>query len=168
MLEGLRDVQRQLFQWRMDFFKAHFFSMFCGHDLPASNWITLGLDDSHIFDTLPYNVTQNFEEVMMLASTKKILDPNQHEHFYFSNDECASFKAFRRFEQQEEEDVADPDREEEEGGECGCEEATEEEKWEQQLNGMAMQWAMMSAVNLMQRALLEDDDIQNVSSKMFS
>ena len=133
------------------------------HDLSASNWITLGLDDSHTYDTLPYNVTQDFDTVMRLASSKKVLDPNQHEHYYFKNDECVSNKAFRKFEQEKEDD--DEEEKEDEDEE---EEATEEEKWEHQKKGMEMQWAMMAAVNRMQRAFFaEDNGMQNVSLKVF-
>ena len=139
----MRDVQRQLFQWRMDFFKAHFFSMFCGHDLPASNWITLGLDDSHIFDTLPYNVTQNFEEVMMLASTKKILDPNQDELFFFSNNECASGLARRKFEWEKDDCGVEY---------CGC-------------SSTRCPWCRLCTSG--RGALRENDDIENVSGKCF-
>ena len=137
------------------------YSRFLDHDLPDSNWITLGLDDSHLFDTLPFNVTQDFETVMRLASSKKVLDPNQHEHYYFKNDECVSYKAFRKFEQEEE-----GNDEEEQEDEDEEEEATEEEKWEHEKKGMEMEWAMMAFVNRMQRAFqAEEDGMQNVSSR---
>ena len=160
----MRDVQRQLFQWRMDFFKAHFFSMFCGHDLPASNWITLGLDDSHTLDTVPFQITQNFDEVLKLASTRRVLDPNQYEHFYFKNNEWLSFRASFRFERdQEEEDDKDEDGKVEEIEEsaacdCGCQTACEEEQWENQTKRMEMEWEMMAIVNNMQMAFLGNDD----------
>ena len=134
------------------------YSRFLDHDLPASNWITLGLDDSHLFDTLPFNVTQDFETVMRLASSKKVLDPNQHEHFYFKNDECASERAIRKFEEVEGE--GDDKEEEEEPCDCGCEEATEEEKWEEKVQGMEMQWTMMAVFNQMQSAFEAEDDMQ--------
>lgn len=95
----------------------------------------------------------------MLASSKKILDPNEHEHFYFKNDECASDKAWRKFEQEEAGD------DEEEPCDCGCQEATEEEEWEHQRQGMEMQWAVMAVVNRMQRAFFAEDEVQNVSGK---
>ena len=87
----------------------------------------MGLDDSHKFDTLPYNVTQDFDTVMRLATSKKVLDPNQHEHFYFKNDESVSNKACRKFGQEKEEKEEDKDKEDE---------ATEEEKWEHQKKEM--------------------------------
>ena len=163
----MRDVQRQLFQWRMDFFKAHFFSMFCGHDLPASNWITLGLDDSHTLDTVPFQITQNFDEVLKLASTRRVLDPNQYEHFYFKNNEWLSFRASFRFERDQEEEEEDDDGEvgnkveeieESAACDCGCQTACEEEQWENQTKRMEMEWEMMAIVNNMQMAFLGNDD----------
>ena len=63
MLEGMRDVQRQVYQWRKDFFESHFYNIVDRSALPwvKTNWITYGGDDSHFLDTIPYNVTQNFE-----------------------------------------------------------------------------------------------------------
>ena len=130
------------------------YSRYLDHDLPASNWITLGLDDSHK-DTPRYNVTQDFGTVMRLASSKKVLDPNQHEHYYFKNDECVSYKAFRKFEQEKE----DNDEEEQED-EDEEEEATEEEKWEEKVQGMEMQWAMMAVFNQMQSDFEAEDEMQ--------
>ena len=49
---------RKLYQWRKDFFFKYFKSKFFDHDLPASNWITLGLDDAHTRDVVPYQVNQ--------------------------------------------------------------------------------------------------------------
>ena len=99
----------------------------------------------------------------MLAISKKILDPNKHEHFYFQNAECVSHKAWRRFEHEEAGETG------EEGPcDCGCLEASEEEEWEHQVQGMEMQWAMMAVVNRMQRAFFAEDDMQNVSgNKIF-
>ena len=50
---------RKLYQWRKDFFFKYFKSKFFDHDLPASNWITLGLDDAHTRDVVPYQVNQD-------------------------------------------------------------------------------------------------------------
>ena len=159
VVEDMKDAQRQLYQWRMEFFHENFKSLFFDPDQEAPNWITLGLDDSHTLDTVPFQITQNFDEVLKLASTRRVLDPNQYEHFYFKNDECASIKASRMFGQEEAEDVK------EEPCGCGCQEATEEEKWEYQRQGMEMQWAMMAVVNRMQMAFFAEDDMQNVSGK---
>ena len=49
--------------------------------LPTYNWITYGHDDSHAFATVPYQIACNFEKVMKLAASKKILDPSKHELF---------------------------------------------------------------------------------------
>ena len=93
----MKDAQRQLYQWRMDFFHENFKSLFFNPDQEAPNWITLGLDDSHTLDTVPFQITQNFEEVLKLASTKKVLDPTQYERFYFKNDDTLSYEARSKF-----------------------------------------------------------------------
>ena len=64
MVESLRDAQRKLYQWREEFFHDKFKSKYFDPDLPLSNWITLGLDDAHAYYTVPYQITQNFNEVM--------------------------------------------------------------------------------------------------------
>ena len=97
VVEDMKDAQRQLYQWRMEFFHENFKSLFFDPDQEAPNWITLGLDDSHTLDTVPFQITQNFEEVLKLASTKKVLDPNQYERFYFKNDQTLSFEAMVKF-----------------------------------------------------------------------
>ena len=148
MVESLRDAQRKLYQWREEFFHDKFKSKYFDPDLPVSNWITLGLDDAHAYYTVPYQITQNFNEVMMLAASKKVLDPNQYEHFYFASDEMASFLASRKFEGDIDED-AEEDLEEVEESlrcDCGCENDTEEEKWEKKVAGMAMEWHFMAMI----------------------
>ena len=67
--------------------------MYFGADKKDANWITLGCDDTHQMDTVPYQITWNFEEVLKLASTKKVLDPTQYERFYFEDNEELSRKA---------------------------------------------------------------------------
>ena len=93
----MKEAQKQLYQWRQEFFHKNFKSVFFGDDKKAANWITFGFDDSHILDTVPYQITQNFEEVLKLASTKKLLDPNQYERFYFKNDQTLSYEAMVKF-----------------------------------------------------------------------
>ena len=132
----MRDAQRKLYQWRKEFFHDKFKSKYFNPDLPVSNWITLGLDDDHAYNVVPYQITRNFNEVMKLAASKKVLDPNQYEHFYFASDEMASFLASRKFEGDFDED-AEEDLEE---VNCGCENDTEEEKWKKEVAGMAMLW----------------------------
>jgi len=136
VVESMRDAQRKLYQWRKEFFHDKFKSKYFNPDLPVSNWITLGLDDDHAYNVVPYQITRNFNEVMKLAASKKVLDPNQYEHFYFASDEMASFLASRKFEGDFDED-AEEDLEE---VNCGCENDTEEEKWKKEVAGMAMLW----------------------------
>jgi len=145
VVESLRDGQRKLYQWREEFFHDKFKSKYFDSDLPDSNWITLGFDDTHGFDTVPYQITRHFAEVMMLAASRKVLDPNQYEHFYFASDEIASFLASRKFGEGDwkfGEDTEEDVEEDEESlrCECGCENATEEEKWEKKVAGMQMEW----------------------------
>ena len=153
MVESIRDAQRKLYQWREEFFHDNFKSKYFDPDLPVSNWITLGLDDAHGHDTVPFQITRNFDEVMRLAASRKVLDPNQYEHFYFASDEIASFLASRKFEGDTEENVeGDTEEDVEESEEsfrcdCGCENDTEEEKWEKKVAGMAMEWHFMAMIN---------------------
>jgi len=150
-LEDFKDYQcprggpllRKLYQWRKDFFFKYFKSKFFDHDLPASNWITLGLDDAHTRDVVPYQITRNFKEVMRLAASSFQLDPNQYEHFYFDHDEKASYLASMRFEGDGEGDEV----EEFPSCDCGCENATEEEKWKKKVQGMSMEWHFMAMCN---------------------
>ena len=74
VVEDMKDAQRQLYQWRMEFFHENFKSLFFNPDQEAPNWITLGLDDSHPLDTVPFQITQNFDEVLKLASTRRPRD----------------------------------------------------------------------------------------------
>ena len=164
VVADMKDAQRQLYQWRMEFFHENFKSLFFNPDQEAPNWITLGLDDSHTLDTVPFQITQNFDEVLKLASTRRVLDPNQYEHFYFKNNEWLSFRASFRFErdQEEEEDEDEVGKveeiEESAACDCGCQTACEEEQWENQTKRMEMEWEMMAIVNNMQMAFLGNDD----------
>ena len=83
---------------------------------------------------------------MRLAASKKALDPNQYEHFYFESNEKASHLASMKFggdedEECEVEDEAFP------RCDCGCENATEEEKWKKKVQGMEMEWHFMAKIN---------------------
>ena len=89
----MKEAQKQLYKWREEFFHKNFKSTYFGADKKDANWITLGADDTHQMDTVPYQITQNFDEVLKLASTKKILDPTQYERFYFEDNEELSRKA---------------------------------------------------------------------------
>ena len=165
VVEDMKDAQRQLYQWRMEFFHENFKSLFFNPDQEAPNWITLGLDDSHTLDTVPFQITQNFDEVLKLASTRRVLDPNQYEHFYFKNNEWLSFRASFRFERDQDEEEEDghevgnkEEIEESAACDCGCQTACEEEQWENQAKRMEMEWEMMAIVNNMQMAFLGNDE----------
>ena len=87
-------------------------------------------------------ITRNFKEVMRLAASKKSLDPNQYEHFYFKSNEKASYLASMRFEGDKEDEVKEFP-----SCDCGCENATEEEKWKKKVEGMSMEWHFMAKIN---------------------
>jgi len=76
--------QFDLYRWREDFFHNSF---------PEEEWFTDGADDSHAFDTVPYQITKNFQHVVALACSPR----NKLERVYFSNDEIASDKARKLF-----------------------------------------------------------------------
>ena len=80
---------------------------------------------------------------MRLAASSFQLDPNQYEHFYFDHDEKASYLASMRFEGDGEGDEV----EEFPSCDCGCENATEEEKWKKKVQGMSMEWHFMAMCN---------------------
>merc|ERR1712200_242588 len=70
---------------------------------PISTWTTDGFDDNHCLDTIPMQITLNFDEVMKLASTKRDLD-QEHERFFFAHDENLSYVAEHKFGEQYDED----------------------------------------------------------------
>jgi len=72
--------QFDLYSWREEFFHSSF---------PEECWFTDGGDDSHEFDTVPYQITKNFEHVVGLACSPKDI----HEKIYFKSDEIASARA---------------------------------------------------------------------------
>ena len=69
--------QFALYSWREDFFHSSF---------PMEWWFT---DGSHEFDTVPYQVTRNFDKVVDLACSPR----NIQDKVYFKSDEAASAKA---------------------------------------------------------------------------
>jgi len=115
LVEDIEDAQKKLFSWRMDFFLDKFKSTYM-EDL-VSTWTTDGFDDNHCLDTIPMQITLNFDEVMKLASTNKDIDP-EHERFFFAHDENLSYVAEQKFGEQsdDEEDEDEEDEEEEVGG----------------------------------------------------
>ena len=72
--------QFALYSWREDFFHSSF---------PEEWWFTDGGDDSHNHDTVPYQVTRNFDKVVDLACSPR----NIQDKVYFKSDEAASAKA---------------------------------------------------------------------------
>jgi len=88
------DLQRKLYNWRTDFFLDKFKSTYLGDDI--STWITDGFDDSHFIDTIPFQITCNFDGVLNLAATNRMFDCEE-DRYYFSHDEDASFMADKKF-----------------------------------------------------------------------
>jgi len=88
------DLQRKLFNWRTDFFLDKFKSTYLGDDI--STWITDGFDDSHFIDTIPFQITCNFDTVMSLAATNRMFDCEE-DRYYFSHNEDVSFMADKNF-----------------------------------------------------------------------
>jgi len=76
--------QFELYRWREDFFHSSF---------PEEGWFTDGADDSHAFDTVPFQITKNFQHVVALACSPR----NMQERVYFQNDEIASDRARKLF-----------------------------------------------------------------------
>merc|ERR1719219_2006649 len=73
-----------LYRWRVDYFHSQF-GHYGDEDLC---WYTFGADDSHCFDTVPYQVTRNFDEVLALACSPR---PTSRQIF-FENDEILSYR----------------------------------------------------------------------------
>jgi len=111
LVEDIEDAQRKLYNWRMDFFLDKFKSTYM--EDPISTWTTDGFDDNHCLDTIPMQITLNFDEVMKLASTNKTIDP-EHERFFFAHDENLSYVAEQKFGEQSD-DEGDEEEDDEEG-----------------------------------------------------
>jgi len=73
--------QFDLYKWREDFFHSSF---------PGRCWFTDGGDDKHSFDTVPYQITKNFQKVLDLACSNRNCELDR---VYFENDEIASARA---------------------------------------------------------------------------
>jgi len=95
------DLQRKLYNWRTDFFLDKFKSTYLGDDI--STWITDGFDDNHFIDTIPFQITRNFDAVMNLAATNRIFDCEE-DRYYFSHNENVSFMADTNFSDMVDED----------------------------------------------------------------
>jgi len=113
LVEDIEGAQRKLYNWRMDFFLDKFKSTYM--EDPITTWTTDGFDDNHCLDTIPMQITLNFDEVMKLASTNKTIDP-EHERFFFAHDENLSYVAEQKFGEQSD-DEGDEEEDEEEGEE---------------------------------------------------
>jgi hypothetical protein len=94
VMESIEEEQRTLYNWRMDFFLDKFKSIHLGDD--TSTWMTDGFDDNHCLDTIPMQITQNFDEVMSFAATNKNINADT-ERFFFAHDENVSYMAEQRF-----------------------------------------------------------------------
>jgi len=107
----LAKEQFALYSWRKSFFDSNFGKF---GDEDGWGWYTDGADDSHGFDTIPLNITKNFDSVVELAVLSKRPDWNRMEHIqwgcpaifpdrfasdqvYFRNDEDESSKAEELF-----------------------------------------------------------------------
>merc|ERR1719470_557807 len=66
-----------LYSWRERFFQHHF---------PISCWYTDGADDSHDLDTVPFQVTTNFDCLMAMAAGMRY-SKDKGEKIYLENDE---------------------------------------------------------------------------------
>ena len=73
--------QFELYSWREEFFHSQF---------PEETWFTDGADDSHDFDTVPFQITARWDSVVALASSSK--RPTE-KTIYFENDESKSGRA---------------------------------------------------------------------------
>ena len=76
--------QFKLYRWREDFFHEQF---------PDGSWFTSGSDDSHSFDTVPFQITQHFESVVALSTSQRSSDVE----IYFENDYFESVRARHLF-----------------------------------------------------------------------
>lgn len=76
--------QFKLYSWREDFFHEQF---------TDGSWFTSGADDSHSFDTVPFQITQHFESVVALSASQRGSDVK----IFFENDECQAARARNLF-----------------------------------------------------------------------
>ena len=87
----------KLYRWRYDFFYRQF------GPYMDNNWYTDGGDDAHGFDTVPYQITSNFDEVMVSSCLRKRRTGQRTcqccscDRVYFENDEEHSYKSSNLF-----------------------------------------------------------------------
>jgi len=88
--------QFKLFNWR----KTNFYTKFGHYDQRNSSgirtWYTDGSDDSHSMDTVPYQITKKFDNVMALACSAEN-NSNADTSIYFECDENLSSDANFKF-----------------------------------------------------------------------
>jgi len=91
VVEEIKDAQQKLYEWRENFFVGNFNSKVDW----AVTWITWGGDSTHLEETIPYQIACKFDKLMKLASTKRVLAPN--ECFYFRSHMDISYQAEKCF-----------------------------------------------------------------------
>ena len=96
VVEEMIDSQQKLYEWREKFFHDKFKHQGYINDR-VTTWVTDGGDDSHFFDTIPYQICCNFDTLATLASTKRTLAPK--EYYFFENNEILSGMAKNCFDQ---------------------------------------------------------------------
>ena len=96
VVEEMIDSQQKLYEWREEFFHDKFKHTAYINDR-VTTWVTDGGDDSHFFDTIPYQICCNFDTLATLASTKRTLAPK--EYYFFENNEILSGMAKNCFDQ---------------------------------------------------------------------
>ena len=91
----LAEDQITLYEWRSNFFREKLKCTFFGDRAEGCTffWTTDGHDDAHCMDTVPYQITENFDEIMRLAASTIKLDVF-NERIYLESDECAPGKFF--------------------------------------------------------------------------
>ena len=78
------EEKEKLYDWRKKFFWENF---------PVGSWYTDGGDDSHYLDTVPFQITWNFDEVVAKACRSRKPPYSNMKEVYFENDEIKSFDA---------------------------------------------------------------------------
>ena len=66
---------------------------FFWENFPVGSWYTDGADDSHFLDTVPFQITWNFDEVVAKACRSRKPPYSNMKEVYFENDEIKSFDA---------------------------------------------------------------------------
>ena len=99
VLPFFKEEQRDLLEWREDFFrekfKSEFFGDYYGESVKTTfYWFTDGNDDAHCMDTIPYQITQNFDKLMQLAASTVTLNPARERIYLESYEGHESKKLF--------------------------------------------------------------------------